>query len=136
MWEKVNLYKTYVVFPSRSVLWIYSIYRQSLNIIKSINMEIQSKMITVELTDGTFVRVEATSIGERKINLQTRPFEEVTRAIESLTKEIAETLHKVKPDRASVKFGIDVGIESGKLIVVLAKGSSGANLEITLGWGQ
>ncbi|MBO3462921.1 hypothetical protein G7B40_028785 [Aetokthonos hydrillicola Thurmond2011] len=99
-------------------------------------MEIQSKMITVELTDGTSIKIEATSIGDRKINLQTRPFEEVALAIESLTKEIAEALHKVKPDRASVRFGIDIGIESGKLTVVLAKGSSTANLEITLGWGQ
>jgi len=99
-------------------------------------MELQTKMITVELTDGTPIRVEATSIGDRKINFQTRPFQEVTFAIESLTKEIAEALHKVKPDRASVKFGIDIGIESGKLTVVLAKGSSTANLEITLEWGH
>jgi hypothetical protein len=99
-------------------------------------MELQSKMITVELTDGTSVRVEATSIGDRKINFQTRPFQEVTTVIESLTQEIAETLHKVKPDRATVKFGIDIGIESGKLTAVLAKGSSNANLEITLEWGN
>lgn len=99
-------------------------------------MELQSKMITVELTDGTSVRVEATSIGDRKINFQTRPFQEVTTVIESLTHEIAETLHKVKPDRATVKFGIDIGIESGKLTAVLAKGSSNANLEITLEWGK
>ena len=99
-------------------------------------MELQSKMITVELTDGTSVRVEATSIGDRKINFQTRPFQEVTTVIESLTQEIAETLHKVKPDRATVKFGIDIGIESGKLTAVLAKGSSNANLEITLEWGK
>jgi|SRR5579883_2256813 hypothetical protein len=98
-------------------------------------MELQSKMITVELTDGTSVRVEATSIGDRKINFQTRPFHEVTAVIESLTREIAETVHKVKPDRATVKFGIDIGIESGRLTAVLAKGSSTANLEITLEWG-
>jgi hypothetical protein len=99
-------------------------------------MELQTRIISVELADGTNVRVEATPIGERKINFQTRPFNEVTVAIESLTKEIAEALHKVKPDRASVKFGIDIGIESGKLIPLLVKGTSTANIEITLEWGN
>jgi Trypsin-co-occurring domain 1 len=99
-------------------------------------MELQTRIISVELADGTHVRVEVTLMGERKINYQTRPFDEVTVAIESLTKEIAEVLQKVKPDRASVKFGIEIGIESGKLIPVLVKGTSTANLEITLEWGQ
>ncbi len=99
-------------------------------------MELQTRIISVELADGTNVRVEVTLLGERKINYQTRPFDEVTVAIESLTKEIAEVLQKVKPDRASVKFGIEIGIESGKLIPLLVKGTSTANLEITLEWGQ
>lgn len=99
-------------------------------------MEIQSKIITVELADGTSVRVEATQIGDRKINFQSRPFEEVTIAIESLSKEIAEIVHKVKPDRASVKFGVDIAVESGKLTAVLVKGSNTANIEITLEWGK
>ncbi|MBW4628144.1 MAG: hypothetical protein KME49_22190 [Brasilonema octagenarum HA4186-MV1] len=99
-------------------------------------MELQTKIITVELTDGTSVRVEATQIGDRKVNFQSRPFEEVTTAIESLTKEIVEALHKVKPDRASVKFGVDIAIESGRLTALLVKGSNTANIEITLEWGQ
>ncbi|MBW4614806.1 MAG: hypothetical protein KME21_16325 [Desmonostoc vinosum HA7617-LM4] len=98
-------------------------------------MEFQTRIISVELTDGTNIRVEATPIGERKINFQTRPFNEVTVGIESLSKEIAETLQKVKPDKASVRFGIDIGIESGKLIPLLVKGTSTANIEITLEWG-
>ncbi len=98
-------------------------------------MELQSKIITVELSDGTMVRVEATLIGDRKLNFQTRPFIEVSGAIESLTKEIAETVQKVKPDKARVRFGIDVGIESGKLTPLLVKDASTANIEITLEWG-
>jgi Trypsin-co-occurring domain 1 len=97
-------------------------------------MELQSRIISVELSDGTNVRIEATLIGDRKINFQTRPFNEVTTAIESLTKEIAESLQKVKPDRASVKFGIEIGMEAGRLTPLLVKGTSTANLEITLEW--
>jgi hypothetical protein len=97
-------------------------------------MELQSRIISVELADGTSVKVEATPIGDRKINFHTRPFSEVTDTIESLSKEIAEALHKVKPDKFTVKFGIEIGIESGKLTALLVKGTSTANLEITLEW--
>ncbi|NJL79911.1 MAG: hypothetical protein HC836_15335 [Richelia sp. RM2_1_2] len=99
-------------------------------------MELQRKIITVELSDGTNVRVEATLIGERKLTFQTRPFSEITGAIESLTKEIAETVQKIKPDKARVRFGIDVSIESGKLTPLLVKDASTGNIEITLEWGN
>lgn len=99
-------------------------------------MELQSKIISVELSDGTNIRVEATLIGDRKINFQTRPFNEVTSGIESLIKEIAESVQKVKPDRASVKFGVEIGMEAGKLTPLLVQGTSTANLEITLEWGK
>jgi hypothetical protein len=97
-------------------------------------MEFQSKVISVELADGTVVKVEATSMDDRKVGLQTRPFNEVTVAIKSLAKEIAETVHMIKPDKARVRFGLEIGIDAGKLTVVLAKGTSTANLEITLEW--
>ena len=99
-------------------------------------MELQRKIITVELNDGTHVRVEATLIGERKLTFQTRPFSEITSVIESLTKEIAETIQKVNPDKAKVRFGLDVGIESGKLTPLLVKDASTGNIEITLEWGN
>ncbi len=99
-------------------------------------MELQSRIISVELADGTVVKVEATSIGSSKMGLQTRPFSEATTAIESLTKEIAETIQKVKPDQATVRFGIEIGVDAGKLTAVLAKGTSAANLEIILQWNN
>lgn len=99
-------------------------------------MELQSRIISVELADATVVKVEVTSVGSSKIGLQTRPFSEATTAIESLTKEIAETIQKVKPDQATVRFGIEIGVDAGKLTAVLAKGTSAANLEIILQWNN
>ncbi len=108
-------------------------------------MESQSKVISVKLSDGTNIKVEATLISDtqnvtpsayRKIISQTLPFNEVTAEIESLSKDIAQTLQKLKPDKASVKFGVEIGVESGKLTAVLAKGTQNANLEITLEWNE
>lgn len=97
-------------------------------------MEIQNKIISLELADGTNIKVEATAIDERKLSVQPQHFHEVTAAIESLTKDIAEAIQNIKPDKASVRFGIEIGIESGKLIPLLVKGTSTANLEIILEW--
>ncbi len=97
-------------------------------------MEFPTRIISVELADGTHIKVEATPLDDRKINFTARPLNELTMAIESLSLEIAEALQKVKPDRASVKFGIEIGIDAGKLTPLLVKGSSRANLEITLEW--
>jgi hypothetical protein len=40
----------------------------------------------------------------------------------------------VKPKKATVKFGMELAIESGQLTAVIVKGSGKGNLEITLEW--
>lgn len=99
-------------------------------------MELQSTIIQVELADGTIVSVEATTVDEQLIGDTTLSFEGVTTAIESIVKDISVTIQKIKPDKASVKFGLEVAVESKGLTALLAKGSGKANLEITLEWGN
>jgi hypothetical protein len=99
-------------------------------------MESQTTIIPLELSDGTIVRVEATPIGEQQVAFQPRPFKEATDAIKAVAKELGEVLQEVKPDKASVKFGLEIAIESGKLTTLIVKGSGKANLEITLEWGN
>ncbi|MBH8574289.1 hypothetical protein I8752_14930 [Nostocaceae cyanobacterium CENA369] len=97
-------------------------------------MEILTKIIPVELADGTNIKVEATAIDDRKVSVQAQHFHQVTAVVESLSKDIAQAIQNVKPNKASVKFGIEIGIESGKLTPLLVKGTSTANFEITLEW--
>jgi hypothetical protein len=101
-------------------------------------MELPTKIISVELSDGTIVKVEATPIGEQKVAANNKLFRDVTPAIKSITNEIADTLkdiqQTVKPDKVSVKLGLEVAVESGQLTALLVKGTSKANLEITMEW--
>jgi hypothetical protein len=60
----------------------------------------------------------------------------VRNAIEGLGQVVQEALAAVKPDKASIEFGLEVGIESGKLTALWVKGSGKANLKITLTWGD
>ena len=103
-------------------------------------MEFQTQIIPVELSDGTVVKVEATPIGEQRVAFRSRPFSEATTAIQSLTHEIADTLQsinqEIKPDKFSVKMGLEVAIESGQLTALIVKGSGKANLEITMEWNK
>ncbi len=103
-------------------------------------MDSQTTIIQVELSDGTVVNVEATSIGEVPVAYQSLPFKEVKTLIKNITHEIAETLQSVKQetqaDKLSIKLGLEVAIESGQLTALIVKGSSKANFELTLEWGN
>lgn len=58
----------------------------------------------------------------------------VTRALSSFAGQLGEALHQAAPDRATVEFGCQLGLESGKLTALIVKGSTSANLRVTLEW--
>lgn len=93
-----------------------------------------TERISLELEDGRVVQVEVEDTGRSDVSLDRRAFKDVTETLEEIIEAVASTVNKVKPTKASVKFGVDVGIESGQLTAVIIKGSSKANLEITLEW--
>jgi len=97
-------------------------------------MDIQSVIIPVVLEDGSVINVEATPIGEQDIALPTLSFKDIKSSIAKISQELAETIQRVKPDKASVKFGLEVVVKEGVLTGLLTKGSGKANLEITLEW--
>lgn len=102
-------------------------------------MNYSTKIIPIELSDGTVVKVEATPIGEQRIAYQRRPFQDAASIIKSIAREIAGTIQdiqqEVKPDKFSVTLGLKIAIESGQLTTLIVKGAGEANLEITMEWG-
>jgi hypothetical protein len=103
-------------------------------------MDVPTKIISVELSDGTLVKVEATTIGEQRVAFQSRPFQEVTNAVKSIVSEVAVPLKEisqtVQPDKVSVKLGLEVAVDSGQLTALIVKGAGKANLEITMEWSK
>jgi len=67
--------------------------------------------------------------------LKNRSFDGVVDSIKAITNELTAALQEVKPDRASLEFGVDIGVESGQLTALLVKGTGSATLKITLEWG-
>ena len=94
----------------------------------------RSDTVPVQLPNGAIVKVEVTKTGREDVGFDVKQFEPVAEAIEGVVQMIATPIQKVRPKKASVKFGIELAIESGQLTAVIVKGSGKANLEITLEW--
>lgn len=98
-------------------------------------MESRTEFVPVQINNNVQVMVEATVVGtEEDVAIDIRPFQDVTDAIEAITSAMVQTLEKVRPDKASVEFGIEIGVQSGKLTTLIVQGSSKGNMKITLEW--
>ncbi|MCT7983228.1 hypothetical protein NG796_07980 [Laspinema sp. A4] len=112
-------------------------------------MESPTKIVPIQLADGTIIRLEATVFGksveetpvaigeeiETDVSFKI-PLKEVTDAIEGIAGAIKKSLDKVKPSKASVEFALEFGYESGELTAMIVKGTGKANLKITLEWSN
>ena len=98
--------------------------------------ETRTEKVPVQLPGGTVIKVEVEQTGREDVAFDVKPFKQVTKAVEEITEALAETLQKAKPDKAIVKFGLELAVDSGQLTAVIVKGSSKANLEITLEWSK
>ncbi len=97
--------------------------------------ESRSETVPVQLPNGAIVRVEVASTGREDVaGFDPKQFQPVADAIEGVVQMIAAPIQKVKPKKATVKFGMELAIESGQLTAIIVKGSGKANLEITLEW--
>lgn len=101
--------------------------------------EERSEIISAQLEEGVSISIQATPLGGQEfVGALPGPhaFKEVTDTVESLARAMVGTLKKVKPRTATVEFGLQIGVESGKLTALLVKGTGNANLKITLEWGE
>jgi hypothetical protein len=97
----------------------------------------RTRVVRAELENGTIIDIQTNNVsGEEDVANILFSFKEVTNKIENIAEAFMETFKKVKPRSASVEFGIEMAVESGQLTALLVKGTSTANLKITLQWGE
>ncbi|MFB7590138.1 CU044_2847 family protein [Streptomyces sp. NPDC056169] len=58
----------------------------------------------------------------------------VTGALASFAGQIGEALDRAAPDRATVEFGCQLGLDAGRLTALVVQGSANASLRVTLEW--
>jgi hypothetical protein len=101
-------------------------------------------LVRADVGGGRIIHVEArpaTGDPETDVAIQNRfkateamPFDGVTDSIEAIAERVTNALSRVRPDKATVEFGIDVGVEAGGLTALLVKGTGTATLKVTLEW--
>lgn len=100
-------------------------------------MEPRTEIIPVQIDDDVTVMVEATLLGgEEDVAIDIQPFQRVTNAVEAIARSVVQTIEKVKPEKASVEFALEIGVKSGKLTTLLVNGTGKGNLKITLEWAK
>lgn len=98
-------------------------------------MESTSRIVPVTLPNGQIVQVEATAHEALEaVGFEAKKFDGVIGAIEGIAMAVQQALAKVKPAKATVEVGLEVGVESGQLTALLVKGSGKANLKVSLTW--
>jgi hypothetical protein len=96
--------------------------------------------VTAKLSNNAQLLVEVTPVGgvnaEQDVVSGNRIFSltPIAEAIRGVAEVMIDALETVRPRKASVEFGIEAGIDSGNLTAMLVKGSTKANLKITLEW--
>lgn len=84
--------------------------------------------------EGTIVWVEVAQTGREDVGFDVKSFKTVTDSIRAIASAITASLEQVKPTKASVKYGLEIGIEQGSLVAAIVRGTGKANLEISLEW--
>ncbi|TIW29367.1 MAG: hypothetical protein E5V63_01215 [Mesorhizobium sp.] len=95
----------------------------------------KTRIVSLRLPDGKEVFVEISAIKpEQDVSDSIFEFSAVGDQLISIAAALQTTIAAVKPKSASVEFGIEIGLESGKLAALLVKGTGSANLKVTLNW--
>ena len=90
----------------------------------------------IQLDDGVKAYLEAIPRGGREEVgiLEAIPFDRVVDTIGQIANGIGRAIEQTKPSKAAVEIGIEFGLEAGKLVTLIARGTGKANLKVTLEW--
>src|SRR6202047_1398268 len=71
--------------------------------------------------------------GERKVSKLEDVLDssKIAKTIEGTVEILRESFKRIKPDKASVKFGLKVAVESGQLTAVVVNGLGAGHLGVT-----
>jgi hypothetical protein len=96
------------------------------------------RIVRATVGEDVIVQIEARgSSGEADVGAgELLKFDGVIKAVESIASSMNKALSNVRPDKATVEFGVDASVESGGLTALIVKGTGSATLKITLEWGK
>lgn len=98
-------------------------------------MNKQFEVITLKLDDNTVCLAHVARMGgEHDVSISEHHIDGVMDAVREISRRLHIVLEAVKPQEASVEFGIQLAAKSGKLAAMLIEGSGDASFKITMKW--
>ncbi|MFI6285107.1 CU044_2847 family protein [Streptomyces sp. NPDC051018] len=73
---------------------------------------------------------------DEEVGLLSFDLDQVTSALGTFAEGVTSALRRAQPDRLTVEFGCQVGVETSGLIALITKGSVDANLTVTMEWDR
>jgi predicted ATP-dependent Lon-type protease len=97
-------------------------------------MEEDRTILEVTVGEGTTLQVVALDYGgaEDVAALGPVSLDGVIDTIKDLAGSVKAAIDTIAPERASVEFGVQVAVKSGKLTALLVEGSGQVSLKVTL----
>lgn len=104
----------------------------------------ETALIAAKAGEDAQIKVEVTRLDDSPVATTNRDIsgpelpdlESVWEKVAEISRGIAEKLKAAQAKKATVEFGIEIGLESGNFTAMLVKGSGKANVKITLEWGS
>lgn len=97
----------------------------------------KSEPIFVKIDEETSIIINtSTIIGEEEVSLLGFKIEDLTKQIKRFSSAVLSSIKDTGLSKASIEFGVNAAIKSGKLTALIAEGTSQANLKITLEWNN
>jgi hypothetical protein len=89
--------------------------------------------IAVTLSSGSQVCFEALSLGgSEEVGGRIPTIGELLASVKEFAAQVGAAVEASGASAASVEFGVTVGMEAGRLVAVIAKGTASVNLKVTM----
>jgi hypothetical protein len=96
-----------------------------------------TEMRTVVLDDNTTIQIEmAKPEGRQEVADISLQFADFANVITGIATKLQSAIASVRPQEATLEFGIEAGIEAGKLTALLVQGTTKANVKVSLKWKE
>ncbi|MGW2778206.1 CU044_2847 family protein [Streptomyces olivaceoviridis] len=102
---------------------------------------VEEKTVDIELPNGKLMMARVQQLdatlpgGPQDVGLdRLLSFDVVGEALQGVGSVIVDSLERIKPSKATVEFGLELGVKGGSLVSVFVDSGSKASLKVTLEW--
>ena len=96
-----------------------------------------TRVVPVNLDSGQRILAEVVVIDpEQPVTALPQSLSACLEAIQEVASTLRSKASSLKPTKTTVEFGVELALDSGKLVALLADGSAKASIKVDLEWSE